>query len=108
MRRMSRGLRAGAVLSVLSLLLLGASSSARAAGFSIYEQGSRATGMAGAVTASINDGSAMFYNPAGLADTKKFSTMGGITFLIPNQEFTGANPYPGSNYSADGEFDLAR
>jgi long-chain fatty acid transport protein len=59
--------------------------------------------MAGAVTASINDGSAMFYNPAGLADTKKFSAMGGITFLIPNQEFTGSNPYPGSNYSADGK-----
>lgn len=102
MRRMSRVLHAGAVLSVLSLLLW-ATPSARAAGFSIFEQGSRATGMAGAVTASINDGSAMFYNPAGLADNKQFTAMGGITFLIPDQEFTGANPYPGSSYTTNGK-----
>ena len=48
-----------------SLLLLAAS--AMAGGFSIYEAGAKATGMGCAVTASVDDGSAMFYNIAGMS-----------------------------------------
>jgi len=38
-----------------------------ATGFSIYEAGTRATALGGAFTASADDGSALFYNPAGLS-----------------------------------------
>jgi long-chain fatty acid transport protein len=43
---------------------------AAASCFSIFENGTRAAGMAGAFTALANDGSAIFYNPAGIAFQK--------------------------------------
>ncbi len=49
-----------------AVVLLAATPLAHAGGFSIYEAGAKATGMACAVTASIDDGSAMFYNIAGI------------------------------------------
>src|ERR1051325_6949751 len=41
-----------------------------ASGFSILELGGRAAGMGGAFTAVADDGSAIFYNPAGIAFQK--------------------------------------
>lgn len=90
-------------------LLVGAVTAAtagrvEAAGFSIFEQGSRATGMGGAFVAVANDGSAMFYNPAGLAkQAKGFNVMTGMTLIIPDAEMTGLAPYPGPSYSASQE-----
>jgi long-chain fatty acid transport protein len=51
---------------ILSLLLL-AATEAFPSSFSIFENGVRASGMAGAFTALATDGSALFYNPAGIA-----------------------------------------
>jgi long-chain fatty acid transport protein len=50
-----------------AVVLLAAAPLAYAGGFSIYEAGAKATGMACAVTASVDDGSAMFYNIAGIS-----------------------------------------
>ncbi|MBM4131074.1 hypothetical protein FJ250_08590, partial [bacterium] len=47
--------------------LLASAGPALAAGFSIYEAGSRATALGCAFTATADDGSALFYNAAGLS-----------------------------------------
>ena len=46
------------------------SQGARASGFSILELGGRGAGMGGAFTAIADDGSALFYNPAGIGFQK--------------------------------------
>ena len=50
-----------------AMLVLATAGSALAGGFSIYEAGAKATGMACAVSASVDDGSAMFYNIAAIS-----------------------------------------
>lgn len=91
-RRMT--LTAGLAVAVLSF---GAAQSAHAAAFGIFEQGSKAMGMAGAFTAQANDPSAIFHNAGGVAflDTQ-FST--GATWIAVNgSRFNGAAPFPGPN-----------
>ena len=48
-------------------LVLAAAGGAQAAGFNIYEAGARATALGCAFTATADDGSALFYNAAGLS-----------------------------------------
>lgn len=59
------------------------------AGFSIFEQGAKASGMAGAFAATADDPSAVFYNPAGLAQQRRLSAYAGATFINFSNEFTG-------------------
>jgi long-chain fatty acid transport protein len=54
-------------IGLAAMVLLMTASLAQAGGFSIYEAGAKATGMGCAVTASVDDGSAMFYNIAGIS-----------------------------------------
>lgn len=54
------------LLLAAGLVLLGAGA-ALASGFSIYEAGSKATALGCAFTATADDGSALFYNAAGLS-----------------------------------------
>lgn len=66
------------------------------AGFNIFEQGSKAMGMAGAFTAQADDPSAVFHNPAGLAFQKERDFAAGTTIItISSSEFEGSNPFPG-------------
>lgn len=70
-----------------------------AGGFSIYEQGARATAQGGAYVARPWDASAAFYNPAGLAmfgTPGQWRLYGGITPVQSLSKFTGANPFPGT------------
>ena len=75
-----------------------------AAGFSIFEQGSKAMGMAGAFTAQADDPSALFHNVGGIAfqDERQFSV--GVTWIHGLEaEFEGADPFPGEGYQAEQE-----
>ena len=73
-----------------------------AAGFGIFEQGTKAMGMAGAFTAQADDPSALFYNAGGLAflDQTDFSI--GATYIKGlKADFEGADPFPGEGYRAE-------
>lgn len=59
---------------------------ARAAGFSIYEQGAAAMGRGCAVTAIADTPSAIFYNPAGLGLQKGLGLEIGDTLIFPAGE----------------------
>jgi long-chain fatty acid transport protein len=63
---------------------------ARASGFHIDEQDARATGRAGAVTASTNNPSAIYYNPAGIADLSGVQITVGSALVRPDASFTSA------------------
>ena len=78
-----------AVGGALALVL--ATNSLRAQGYSVNEHSACAMGRAGTATASpCHDGSAMFFNPAGLADWKAGQTTitGGGTLIVPRGGFT--------------------
>jgi long-chain fatty acid transport protein len=69
----------------LSLCLIAERS--EAAGFHIDEQDARATGRAGAVTASTNNPSAIYYNPAGLAQLDGIQAAVGASLVSPDAAF---------------------
>lgn len=91
-------------LVFLLVAALAAAGPASAAGFSIFEAGSRATAMGGAFVAQADDLSAMFYNPAGVAGQVKkgeLKAMAGVTLIVPKAELVeGYDPYPGAGYSS--------
>jgi long-chain fatty acid transport protein len=57
-------------LLLVPLLVLAFASQASGSCFSVFENGVRAAGMGGAFVSIANDGSAIFYNPAGIAFQK--------------------------------------
>jgi long-chain fatty acid transport protein len=80
-----------AVVPILVLLFSGVSAPARAQGYGLYEQGACAMGRAGAGVASpCSDGSAIFFNPAGLALTEGVVISGGGTAVAPRGTFTNS------------------
>ncbi len=73
-----------------------------AAGFSIFEQGSKAMGMAGAFTAQADDPTAMFHNAAGLAFQDQRDFRVGFTYVTFSEaKFQGANPFPGEDAAGE-------
>lgn len=96
--------RRGTLVAILVSVAVGTltSASSYAAGFGIFEQGSKAMGMAGAFTAQADDPSALFHNAGGLAFQNKLDFAVGTT-LIYNQKatFDGANPFPGTGASGE-------
>lgn len=85
----------------VALVSLCAAGPAFAGGFNIYEMGARATALGGAFTATADDGSAIFYNPAGLAyqpEGWQFSV--NVSPINPNNAYSRADGttailYPG-------------
>ncbi len=84
------------------VFLFFAAAPARPAGFSIFAQGAKASGMGLAFTAVADDPSAVFYNPGGLGFQKHFSAqVGGSLLSKVKGEFEGANPYPGTSFGVE-------
>ena len=86
----------GACLAAATLSLAFVPASSSASGFSIYEQGGRAMGFAGAYTAVTGDPSAIFHNAAGVAFLKGTQLYFGGTLVAPKSSFAGAEPFPGA------------
>lgn len=84
-----------------ALCVLALVGNARAGGFNIYEMGARATALGGAFTATADDGSAMFYNPAGLAWLEEgWHFSGNLSLIMPGSKFQkapGVVGYPGDS-----------
>lgn len=58
-------------------------------GFSIFEQGAKATSMGGAFAATADDPSALFYNVAGIAQQRQLTVLAGGTAINFANEFKG-------------------
>ena len=83
--------------ALLILAALAQAPSARAGGFHIFEQGSKAMSMAGAFTAQADDPSALFHNVGGLAFLDQREVSVGATLVTSHDErFVGAPPGRGS------------
>lgn len=101
MLRPRHALSAAAFVTATALL---SASPAAAAGFGIFEQGSKAMGMAGAFTAQADDPSAMFHNVGGLAFFDEREIQVGLTVISAGgPDFSGAPPFPGSGVREQGE-----
>src|SRR2546425_9546827 len=82
------------LLVVVAALLT--SGAAFGSGFSLFEQGAKATAMGGAFAATADDPTAIFYNVAGIAQQRRFTLFAGGTGINfanqfrgdPNDEFT--------------------
>ncbi|HPQ39263.1 MAG TPA: outer membrane protein transport protein [bacterium] len=82
------------------LLIIVSIPAANGAGFSIYEQGATATGMAGAFAAKADDATAVFYNPAGIAQLEGTHLSIGVSLIPTSAEMT--DPY-GMEWEAESQ-----
>ena len=81
------------ILGITGVATLGAlftltPSTALAAGTALDVQGARGTGMASATTAWIDDASAIYYNPAGIAQGQKVMVEAGLNIIAPSFKYT--------------------
>lgn len=99
----SRGGFLGKALTAAAIGVL-AAAPMYAAGFSIFEQGTKAMGMAGAFTAQADDPSLLFHNAGGLAFVTEREISTGLTWITSTEaEMEGLNPFPGAGYQAEQE-----
>ncbi len=84
---------AGQILRItlaLCVMTLAGRSAALAAGFRIYDQGASAAGQAAAFAAQADDASAVYYNPAGMAQIRGMQFMAGTTLIGGSTRFRNA------------------
>jgi long-chain fatty acid transport protein len=97
-----RGGVIGRALTFIALVAL-AAGPIHAAGFSIFEQGTKAMGMAGAFTAQADDPSMLFHNAGGLAFVTQRQFSLGTTYIKGTKaDFQGAAPFPGPGVREEG------
>ncbi len=91
----------GQRIVLATALACAAAGTAESGGFNIYEMGARATALGGAFTATADDGSALFYNPAGLAwQDEGYALSLNTSAIVPDSRYTRAaglttDLYPG-------------
>lgn len=78
------------LMSAVAVLAVAAPGTARAAGTAVDLQSARAVGMAGSVVGFIDDASAIYFNPAGIAQGQGIDFMIGITGIVPLFQVTDA------------------
>lgn len=88
---------------LLTTVLCLSAASAFGSGFLIPEQGAKASAMSGAFAATADDPSAIFYNPAGLAQQRTLSVYAGSTIINFSNEFNG-DPNSPVTAGARGEY----
>src|SRR5262249_11474977 len=93
--RRTANMRVHRVTQACALAMLLAPAAARASGYSIYEQGAAALGMAGAYVASAHDASAQFYNPAAMTRLEGKQLSFGGSWLSTKRGFAGEPAFPG-------------
>ncbi len=76
---------------MIGVLVGGWTIGAFAGGLSISGQGSRALGMGGAFTAVADDGSCIYYNPAGMSQIEGTEVAAGISFIFPEIDYEMPN-----------------
>lgn len=75
-------------IAALAIALAAAPGSALAGGFILNDHGAKATGRMDAVTATVTDGSAIFYNPGGVGAATGTHFYFGATVIMPDASFT--------------------
>lgn len=91
-----------AAVMLVGLVAAGSAGRLESAGFALFEQSSKGNAVAGAFTATADDPSAMFYNPAGNAFIDRFTLEGGgFAILRPSAHLDGLSPFPGDGYSTN-------
>ena len=78
------------IVTLLTILLL--TVPAKAGGFQVNEHGARGTAMAGAVFSTLNDASAIYFNPGALGYIDGTSIVFGSTLIFPDAKFRGPAP----------------
>jgi len=89
------------MLAVMGLAAV-AGGSARAAGIAVDLHSARAVGMAGAVAGFVDDASAIYFNPAGIAQGQGLEFMIGASPIIPNFKVTPQIPGGANNNQISG------
>lgn len=82
-------------ISLVILVLLAMTATLGAAGFALSGVGSRAISMGGAFRAMADDGTSMFWNPAGLAFTNETNISLGGSFFLPAAQWENDSALPG-------------
>lgn len=94
MNRRQLAIRLGLALGLGTM----ASNAAHAGGMFLPARGARALGVAGSMTASVDDGGALYYNPAGLAEIDGISALVDFGLVLQRVGFdrvdSGGNPQP--------------
>jgi long-chain fatty acid transport protein len=92
-------------LALRALLALGALAScalipnfAHAGGLYLFDRGARALSRGGAFVAGADDPQSLWYNPAGLADSKNQILSDAVLSLMVNSSFTRTNTVDGNTY----------
>lgn len=96
-------IKKSAVVFSLVAALIGFSFQARAAGFALYEAGTRQLGMAGAVTGLADSPAAIFFNPAGLANQEGLGIELNVALVMPSFGYDTTLPGSSTDISIDAE-----